>query len=100
MQANTSDETSQLVLARAAARAFCAQFDFPPAKRRELEGAPLFEPVTIERDGHPVIAYRWLGGGRGDYYVQAEIAQDTCQVVVYGSSGHQEYGPWVYEDAR
>ena len=97
----TSERDQQeLALARSAAKAFCATFDFPAEKIRELDGPPILGPLSLERGGRSVMAYRWLGGGRGDYYVQAEVSQDQSQdVVVYGGYSHQEFGPWSFNEA-
>jgi len=81
--------------ARAAAARFCLEFDFPAEQLRELESAPpVLGPVAIERDGRAVLAYRWLGSGRGSDYVQAELDQETGEVVaVHGARGDTAYGP-------
>lgn len=86
---------AQLGRARAAAAVFCLEFDYPGAKLRELEAAPpRLGPVTIERDGRAVTAYRWLGSGRGSDYVQAEVDDETGHIVVHGARGDAQYGPW------
>jgi hypothetical protein len=83
----------RLERARAAATAFCSAFGFPAEATRELQLPPVFPPVRIEREGVPVTAYRWLGGGRGAPYVQVEL-DDAGDVVVHGNDGDQELGPW------
>jgi hypothetical protein len=88
---------TELDVARAAAKAFCSKFNFPADKISELDGPPLFQPTPLQREGREVVSYRWLGGGRGDYYVQVEIYQDNGQVVVYGGYAHQEFGPWTFD---
>jgi hypothetical protein len=95
-QAGPGSDTERIALARQAARAFCEKFDFPAEKVAELNGEPLGGPISIERDGHRVISLRWLGGGRGDYYVQVELYTESKRIVVYGDYNHGEYGPWVY----
>jgi hypothetical protein len=90
-------QQDNVALARSAAKAFCATFSFPPDQISHLDGSPIIEPVSLERDGRPIVAYRWLGGGRGGYYVQVEVYQDNNQVVVYGGYSHQEFGPWDFE---
>jgi hypothetical protein len=72
-------------------------FAFSPDHLQALEGPTIFDPVPLERDGRKVIAYRWLGGGRGGPYVQVEVAEDNEQdVIVYGGEAHREFGPWRY----
>ncbi len=88
-------QRTQIQVARSAAKAFCAKFDFPSDKLSELDGAPLLGPVSLQREGHDVVSYRWLGGGRGDYIVQVEV-YESGRIVVYGGYGHGEFGPWVY----
>jgi len=90
-------QQDEVALARSAAKAFCATFNFPADQISRLDGPPLIEPVSLEREGRPTTAYRWLGGGRGSYYVQVEVYQDDCQVVVYGGYAHQEFGPWNFQ---
>ncbi len=96
MNPTLSAAEAELELARAAAREFCRQFGFSPDQMRALAGPPLMEPTALDRDGRRVTAYRWLGGGRGGPYVQAEVEEDTGKVVVHGGFGHQEFGPWPY----
>ena len=83
-------------LAREAARAFCAQFGFPAEDLAALDAPPLFEGVPVERDGTAAVAFRWLGGGRGEPYVQPEIGATGDVVTVYGGFSHREFGPWLY----
>jgi hypothetical protein len=83
-------------LAREAARAFCTQFGFSAQHLQALDGPPLFEAVPVERDGRQALAFRWLGGGRGEPYVQPEVSPAGDAVTVYGGFGHQEFGPWPY----
>jgi hypothetical protein len=94
MSAMNKDQQEELLLACSAAKAFCDKFNFPAGKRDQLDGPPLFDPMSLERDGRPVVVYRWLGGGRGDCYVQVEVYQDNNQVNVYGGYSHREFGPW------
>lgn len=86
-----------LELARAAARAFCTEFQFPAEVIPALNEPPLMELVTLDRDGRDVRVYRWLGGGRGDMIVQVEIDQDSGEILVYGGYAHQEFGPWRFD---
>jgi hypothetical protein len=79
---------------RAAAAAFCREFDLAPEKVDEiLRNPPLLGPVTVERDGRTVTAYRWLGSGRGSDYVQVEV-DATGRIEVFGARGDSELGPW------
>jgi hypothetical protein len=96
MSAMKRDPQQELMLARSAAKAFCTTFHFPVDKLDQLDNPPLFDPISLEREGRPVVAYRWLGGGRGDYYVQVEIDQDDDRATAYGGDSHQEFGPWVF----
>jgi hypothetical protein len=96
MNSSSSSTDTHLGLAREAAREFCRRFGFTSEQVGELAGPPLFEPTPLDRDGRQVIAYRWLGGGRGGPYVQAEIEEKTGLVTVYGGRGHEEFGPWTY----
>ena len=61
-----------------------------------LNAPPLFEGVPVERDGTAAVAFRWLGGGRGEPYVQPEIGATGDVVTVYGGFSHREFGPWLY----
>jgi len=90
-------QQDEVALARSAAKAFCTTFSFPADRINNLDGPLLIGPVSLEREGRPIIAYRWLGGGRGSAYVQVEVYQDTHQVVVYGGYSHQEFGPWDFQ---
>jgi hypothetical protein len=92
-------QQDEAALARSAAKAFCAIFNFPADQITRLDGPPVIEPLSLDREGRRVMVYRWLGGGRGTYYVQAEVYQDNHQVVVYGGYGHQEFGPWDFQSA-
>lgn len=90
-----SGEDPTIELARDAAAAFCREFDFAPDELAELEREPpVLGPVSLERDGRAVTAYRWLGGGRGSDYVQAEVDDETGRVVVHGARDDSQYGPW------
>ena len=91
-------QQDEVALARSAATAFCTNFGFPADQMGRLDGPPLVGPLSLEREGRHAMAYRWLGGGRGSYYVQVEIYKDTHQVVVYGGYSHQEFGPWDFHD--
>lgn len=84
----------QLRRARAAAQTFAREKAFSPERIAKLAEAPLGEPVTIKRDGRDVTTFRWLGHGRGDDYVQAEVAASDGSVVVYGGFAHREFGPF------
>ena len=91
-------DEARLEQARAAAKAFCAQFEFPADQIQAFDSPVLLGPVPIERDGKMVTAYRWLGGGRGGPYVQVEVPESAeDEVVVYGSDAHHEFGPWQPE---
>lgn len=90
---------AELEIARSAAKAFCAEFGFSSDELLKLRQPPLSGPVSLERDKRQVVTYRWLGGGRGDSYVQVEIYQDYQQVVVNGGYGHEEFGPWQFDPA-
>jgi len=98
-QQGAMERTQQdnVALARSAAKAFCKAFNFPADQISELDGPPIIEPVSLEHEGRPTVAYRWLGGGRGTPYVQVEVYQDNNQVVVYGGYSHQEFGPWNFQ---
>lgn len=89
-------QQDEVALARSAAKAFCTTFNFPADQMSHLDGPPLIGPVALEREGRPTMAYRWLGGGRGSYYVQVEVYQDNHKIVVYGGYSHQEFGPWDF----
>lgn len=91
-------QQDEVALARSAATTFCTTFGFPADQISQLVGPPIIGPTSLEREGRPIVAYRWLGGGRGSHYVQVEIYQDKHQVVVYGGYSHQEFGPWDFQD--
>jgi hypothetical protein len=98
----TSETTRdpQLEVARSAAKAFCSKFKFPPEKMKELDGSPKFGPSVLKYEGQNVTAYRWLGAGRGDYYVQVIFSHESKRVVVHGGYEHKEFGPWVYKKGK
>jgi hypothetical protein len=86
---------TRLLLARSAAKAFCTTFDFPAEKIAKLSNPPLLGPSAFQREGMDVVAYRWLGAGRGADIVQVEL-QGNGKIIVRGGSGHKELGPWEY----
>jgi len=86
-----------LELARAAARSYCEEHQLGDAAG--LDDPPLLGPVTIERDGRSVVAFRWLGAGRGEDYVQAEVHLDSGQVTVSGAKGHDTLPTWTQRDS-
>ncbi len=92
-------QSFQLELARSAAKAFCLKFEFPSEKIKQLNESP-FNISSVNREEHKVISYRWLGGGRGNYYVQTEINKDNNEIVVYGGYSHKEFGPWIYNERK
>ncbi len=59
----------------------------------ELNASPKLGPSTFEYRGQNVTAYRWLGGGRGDDYVQVMFYHESERVVVYGGYAHKEFAP-------
>jgi hypothetical protein len=87
-------------LAREAARAFCTQFGFSAEHLQALAGPPVLEAIPVKRDDRQLLAFRWLGGGRGGPYVQPEISPDDDSVTVYGGFSHQEFGPWPYHQPK
>jgi hypothetical protein len=87
-------QSNRLDRARAAARRFCREFGFPQYDIDRLEGDPIQPPLVIDRNGHPVEVFRWLGHGRGAPYVQVELGTETADVTVYGAARDQEFGPW------
>lgn len=80
--------------AREAAKAFAREHGFPAEKIARLAEPPLMGPITIDREGRDVTAFRWLGHGRGADYVQAEVDDRDGSIVVTGGSAHNEYGPF------
>ncbi len=76
---------STLELARAAARTFLATHDLPAELLAQLDEPPLLGPVSLTVDGVAATAYRWLGSGRGETYVQVAVGPDA--VTVNGSHG-------------
>ncbi len=78
--------------ARIAARGYLDRNDFPVETLAEVDGPPILGPVVFDRDGRTVTAYRWLGGGRGQTYVQVEMAADT--ITVRGACGDAEVSEW------
>jgi hypothetical protein len=91
---------ADLEVARSAAKAFCVKYKFPPAKMRELDGSPVLGPSALKYEGQNVTAYRWLGGGRGDYYVQVMFYHESNRVVVHGGYEHKEFGPCTYKRVK
>lgn len=87
---------SYLDMAREAAKAFCTHFSFPVDKLKEIDGDPISGPTELVKDNKKIIVYRWLGGGRGDYIVQAEIQPGTADIIVSGGFDHKEFGPWKF----
>lgn len=88
----TSDAASAIEAARIAARGYLDRFDFPPGTLAEVDGPPILGPVVFDRDGRTITAYRWLGGGRGQTYVQVDMAADAIKVS--GARGDAELPPW------
>ncbi len=69
-----------LEAARSAARIFLASHDLPTGLLAKLDDPPLLGPVTITVDGLDATAYRWLGSGRGETYVQVAVGPDAITV--------------------
>jgi hypothetical protein len=90
-QQTTSDETG---LARAAARAFALEFGFSTDQIAPLALPPTQPGSAGERDGRPVMIYRWVGN---EAVIQVEVYQDYPQIIVYGGPSDQEFGPWNYD---
>lgn len=61
---------------------------------RSIAGPPVVGPVAITRDGRPMVAYRWLGAGRGEDYVQVELDGETGDIVVHGARGDDQLSEW------
>jgi len=83
---------AELRAARSAARTYCQMHALPDA--RSIDGPPVLGPVAITRDGRPMVAYRWLGAGRGEDYVQVELDTETGDIVVHGARGHDQLSEW------
>jgi hypothetical protein len=77
-----------LEVARAAARTFLATHDLPAELVAQLDDPPLLGPVTITVDGLDATAYRWLGSGRGETYVQVAVGPDA--ITVHGARGDSQ----------
>jgi hypothetical protein len=41
-----------------------------------------------------MVAYRWLGAGRGEDYVQVDLDGETGDIVVHGARGHDQLSEW------
>ena len=96
MNSATPEPLGELALARAAATRYAASVGLPPDQVDELKGPPLSGPVDVERAGTSVVAYRWLGGGRGAPYLQVELDRDAGVVTIYGGANHQDREPAIY----
>ena len=77
-----------LETARDAARTFLESRDFPSELLVRLTTDPVLGPVTLMRDDVQVTAYRWLGAGRGEDYIQVEVG--PAQITVRGARGDRE----------
>lgn len=79
--------------ARSAARAYLEMHDYGQDSRG-LDGPPVLGPVEFERDGRGLVAYRWLGAGRGASYVQVEVDTESGATTVHGAAGHEAFPIW------
>lgn len=86
-------ESEQQATARSAARAYLQMHDYGQ-DTRGLDGPPLLGPVVVTRDRQSLVAYRWLGAGRGENYVQVEIDTESGATTVHGSAGHEAFPAW------
>ena len=82
----------ELAVARSAARTYGELHGL--SHLDEVDGPPVLGPVRLERDGRPVVAFRWLGSGRGGDYVQVELDVETGRTVVYGARGDEALPEW------
>lgn len=87
-------ELEYLEIARAAACNFCKEFKFKEKYLSKLQEPPVDGPIYLERDKDKFVVFRWLGGGRGDIYIQTEVNLKSKKITVYGGYSHQEFGPW------
>lgn len=82
----------ELEEARTAARRYLQHHGFATADLDGLEQPPILGPVPFtDADGETVTAYRWLGAGRGESYVQAEVGAE--RIVVHGAHGDRGLPP-------
>jgi hypothetical protein len=75
----------ELAIFRSAARRYGRKHGF--AGTAAIDGPPVLGPVRLMRDGRPIVAYRWLGSGRGQDYIQVEMDDETGAIVVHGARG-------------
>jgi len=87
----------RLERARQAAKKFAKHFSFPAQYLEQINGDPIQQPLTIERDGVSVEVFRWLGHGRGAPIVQVELCNESDATTVYGGFGDREFGPWKHD---
>jgi hypothetical protein len=85
-----------LELARSAARAYAAEVRLPAEQAGQLAGAPILGPVDIGEPDAPIVVYRWLGGGRGGPFLQAEVQVALGRVTVFSGSDHEEQDRRTY----
>ena len=74
--------------ARTAARRYALRHGFTPTEQSLIDAPPVLGPITFDRDGTPVTAYRWIGAGRGATYIQVELT--PTHLLVRGARGDAE----------
>jgi hypothetical protein len=74
--------------ARTAARGYARRHGYTPTEQSLIDAPPVLGPVTFDRDGTPVTAYRWMGAGRGATYVQVELT--PTHLLIRGARGDAE----------
>lgn len=85
--------TDELGTARAAAQEYARRHGLLDPDG-VLDDRPLLGPATISGDGDgAVVAYRWLGSGRGSDYVQVEVDRASGTLTVHGARGHDALPP-------
>jgi hypothetical protein len=90
-----SKTVDMITNARKAARLFCVKNHFPPEKVQQIGLKPLLS-VDTEKEGLPVHIFRWIGSGRGEYYVQVEVFKDKQEMLVYGGNGKKDFERETY----
>lgn len=85
----------QVASARAAAVAFARRHGYSEDEIRQIDAEPILGPVTFDRNGVSIVAYRWIGAGRGSAYVQVEIGAGS-EIAVLGARSASEFPAWVY----
>ena len=99
MDVTESGSSETLARARSAAVAFARMRGYSTEQIDQIGAEPVLGPVTFDRDGATVTAFRWIGAGRGSTYVQVELIAGT-PVLVRGARGDTELGEWISPQER